>query len=110
MLTGESTPVEKTTGSHVVGARINKNGNIKFRAEKVGSDTAISQIIKLGEDAQGSKAPIAKLADIISGYFVPIVFGLAVIVAIAWYISGKDIEFALSIFIARSEERRVGKD
>src|SRR5699024_6285539 len=66
----------------------------------VGSDTAISQIIKLVEDAQGSKAPIAKLADIISGYFVPIVFGLAVIVAIAWYISGKDIEFALSIFIA----------
>ena len=100
MLTGESIPVEKTTGSHVVGASINKNGNIKFRAEKVGSDTAISQIIKLVEDAQGSKAPIAKLADIISGYFVPIVFGLAVIVAIAWYISGKDIEFALSIFIA----------
>ena len=100
MLTGESIPVEKTTGSHVVGASINKNGNIKFRAEKVGSDTAISQIIKLVEDAQGSKAPIAKLADIISGSFVPIVFGLAVIVAIAWYISGKDIEFALSIFIA----------
>lgn len=100
MLTGESMPVEKSVGSRVVGASINKNGNIKFMAEKVGSDTAISQIIKLVEDAQGSKAPIAKLADVISGYFVPIVFGTAVIVSIAWYISGKDIEFALSIFIA----------
>ena len=100
MLTGESIPVEKSVGSHVVGARINKNGTIKFKAEKVGSDTAISQIIKLVEDAQGSKAPIAKLADVISGYFVPIVFAIAVIVSIAWFISGKDIEFALSIFIA----------
>ena len=100
MLTGESIPVEKSVGSHVVGASINKNGTIKFKAEKVGSDTAISQIIKLVEDAQGSKAPIAKLADVISGYFVPIVFAIAVIVSIAWFISGKDIEFALSIFIA----------
>ena len=100
MLTGESIPVEKSVGSHVVGASINKNGTIKFKAEKVGSDTAISQIIKLVEDAQGSKAPIAKLADVISGYFVPIVFAIAVIVSIAWFISGKDIEFVLSIFIA----------
>ena len=100
MLTGESIPVEKSVGSHVVGASINKNGTIKFKAEKVGSDTAISQIIKLVEDAQGSKAPIAKLADVISVYFVPIVFAIAVIVSIAWFISGKDIEFALSIFIA----------
>ena len=100
MLTGESIPVEKSVGSHVVGASINKNGTIKFKAEKVGSDTAISQIIKLVEDAQGYKAPIAKLADVISGYFVPIVFAIAVIVSIAWFISGKDIEFALSIFIA----------
>ena len=100
MLTGESIPVEKSVGSHVVGASINKNGTIKFKAEKVGSDTAISQIIKLVEDAQSSKAPIAKLADVISGYFVPIVFAIAVIVSIAWFISGKDIEFALSIFIA----------
>ena len=83
MLTGESIPVEKSVGSHVVGASINKNGTIK-----------------LVEDAQGSKAPIAKLADVISGYFVPIVFAIAVIVSIAWFISGKDIEFALSIFIA----------
>ena len=100
MLTGESIPVEKSVGSHVVGASINKNETIKFKAEKVGSDTPISQIIKLVEDAQGSKAPIAKLADVISGYFVPIVFAIAVIVSIAWFISGKDIEFALSIFIA----------
>ena len=73
MLTGESIPVEKNPGSSVIGASINKNGTIKFRAEKIGSYTVISQIIKLVEDAQGAKAHIAKLADIISGYFVPVV-------------------------------------
>ena len=73
MLTGESIPVEKNIGDKVTGASINKNGSIKFRADKVGSDTALAQIIKLVEDAQGKKAPIAKLADTVSGYFVPVV-------------------------------------
>ena len=99
MLTGESIPVEKSVGSHVVGASINKNGTIKFKAEKVGSDTAISQIIKLVEDAQGSKAPIAKLADVISGYFVnSICYSRDSIYSLVYI--RKDIEFALSIFIA----------
>ncbi len=100
MLTGESIPVEKSIDSKVIGASINKNGVIKYRATKVGGDTALAQIIKLVEEAQGSKAPIAKLADIISGYFVPIVIALAVISGIAWLIAGNDISFALKIFIA----------
>lgn len=100
MLTGESIPVEKTVGSSVIGASINKNGFIKYKATKVGKDTALSQIIKLVEDAQGSKAPIAKLADIISSYFVPIVIGLAFVAAIGWFIGGKDLEFSLTIFIS----------
>ncbi|MCC3867514.1 heavy metal translocating P-type ATPase [Terrisporobacter mayombei] len=100
MLTGESIPVEKNMGSSVVGASINKNGTIRFRAEKVGSDTAISQIIKLVEDAQGSKAPIAKLADIIAGYFVPVVVVIAIIAGLAWFISGKGAVFSLTVFIA----------
>ena len=79
MLTGESIPVEKHVGDSVVGASINKNGSIKYKATKVGKDTALAQIVKLVEDAQGSKAPIARLADIISGYFVPIVMVLAVL-------------------------------
>ena len=100
MLSGESIPVEKSPGSQVVGASINKNGSIKFKADKVGSDTVISQIIKLVEDAQGSKAPIAKLADIISGYFVPVVVTIAIISGLAWYIAGKGTVFALTVFIA----------
>ncbi|MEG1066972.1 MAG: HAD-IC family P-type ATPase, partial [Erysipelotrichaceae bacterium] len=75
-------------------------GTIKFEAEKVGSDTVISQIIKLVEDAQGSKAPIAKMADIISGYFVPIVVVLAIVSGLAWFIAGKGTVFALTVFIA----------
>lgn len=100
MLTGESIPVEKNAGSKVIGASINKNGTIKFKATKVGKDTALSQIIKLVEDAQGSKAPIAKMADVISGYFVPIVMAIAVIAGFAWYISGMSVIFSLTIFIA----------
>ncbi|WP_234117869.1 heavy metal translocating P-type ATPase [Clostridium hydrogenum] len=100
MLTGESIPVEKNIGSSIIGASINKNGSIKYEATKVGRDTALAQIIKLVEDAQGSKAPIAKLADIISGYFVPVVITLAVISSAAWYLSGKDITFTLNIFIS----------
>lgn len=100
MLTGESIPVEKTVGSKVIGASINKTGFIKYKATKVGKDTALAQIIKLVEDAQGSKAPIAKMADIISSYFVPIVIGLAIFASIAWLIAGETGTFSLTIFIA----------
>ncbi|MDU2489773.1 MAG: heavy metal translocating P-type ATPase [Clostridium celatum] len=100
MLTGESIPVEKTVGSKVIGASINKTGFIKYKATKVGKDTALSQIIKLVEDAQGSKAPIAKLADIIASYFVPIVICLAILSSIGWLIAGEDGVFALTIFIS----------
>ncbi len=100
MLTGESIPVEKTIGSNVIGASINKTGFIKYKATKVGKDTALAQIVKLVEEAQGSKAPIAKLADVISAYFVPIVIGLAVIASVGWLIAGETTVFSLTIFIA----------
>lgn len=100
MLTGESIPVEKNVGDHVIGASINKNGTIRYRATKVGRDTALSQIIKLVEDAQGSKAPIAKMADIISGYFVPIVIVIAIVSGLAWYFGGQTGLFALMITIS----------
>lgn len=100
MLTGESMPVEKTEGDKVYAASINKNGVIQFRATKVGGDTALAQIIKLVEDAQGSKAPIAQMADIVSGYFVPIVFMIAVLSFAAWFISGEPFVFAMTIFIS----------
>ena len=100
MLTGESIPVEKKVGDKIIGASINKNGSIRFRATKVGSDTALAQIIKLVEDAQGSKAPIAQTADIVSGYFVPTVFAIATISALIWYFAGQTPVFALTIFIA----------
>ncbi|GFP77290.1 heavy metal translocating P-type ATPase [Clostridium fungisolvens] len=100
MLTGESIPVEKTVGDSVYGASINKNGMIKYKATKVGKDTALAQIIKLVEDAQGSKAPIAKMADIISGYFVPVVIGLALIASITWALLGQGTIFSLTIFIS----------
>lgn len=100
MLTGESIPVEKNPGSRVVGATINKNGTIKFKATKIGKDTVLAQIIKLVEEAQETKAPIAKLADVISGYFVPIVMAIALIAGIAWYISGQTMIFSLTIFVS----------
>lgn len=99
MLTGESIPVEKESGDEVIGASINKNGSIDYRATRVGSDTTLSQIIKLVEDAQGSKAPIARMADIITRYFVPIVIALAVLAGIAWLIAGQSGIFALSVII-----------
>lgn len=99
MITGESIPIEKGIGSQVIGASINKTGFIKYKATKVGKDTALAQIIKLVEEAQGSKAPIAKLADVISGYFVQVVIGLAVIATILWLVAGESIPFALTIFI-----------
>lgn len=100
MLTGESIPVNKQTGDKVFAASINKNGVIQFRATKVGADTALAQIIKLVEDAQGSKAPIAQLADVVSSYFVPIVMGIATLASLIWYFSGQSVEFALTIFIS----------
>lgn len=101
MLTGESMPVEKKFGDKIIGASINKNGTINYKATKVGKDTALAQIIKLVEDAQGSKAPIAKLADVISGYFVPIVMTLAVLAGLGWYfIGGESAVFSLTIFIS----------
>jgi P-type Cu+ transporter len=100
MLTGESIPVEKNPGDLVYAASINGNGSLRFQATRVGADTALAQIIRLVEEAQGSKAPIAKLADIVSGYFVPIVFAIGVISAAAWLIGGQSASFALSIFIA----------
>lgn len=100
MLTGESIPIEKTVGSKVIGASINKNGSIKYKATKVGKDTALSQIIKLVEEAQGSKAPIARLADVISGYFVPIVIGLALLSGLSWYIAGESSLHVFRVFIS----------
>ena len=100
MLTGESIPVDKKKGDNIYAASINKNGTVTFKATKVGAETALSQIIKLVEDAQTSKAPIAKMADIVSGYFVPIVFGIAVLAFISWMIAGKGVEFSLTIFIS----------
>ncbi|QHI71652.1 heavy metal translocating P-type ATPase [Aminipila terrae] len=100
MLTGESIPIEKKEGDKVFAASLNINGSIQFQATKVGSDTALAQIIKLVEDAQGTKAPIAKMADIVSGYFVPIVFSIALIASAAWLITGQTAVFALTIFIS----------
>ncbi|NWK85119.1 copper-translocating P-type ATPase [Staphylococcus sp. GSSP0090] len=84
MLTGESMPVEKTQDDNVIGSTMNKNGSITIEATKVGKDTALASIIKVVEDAQGSKAPIQRLADVISGYFVPIVVGIAILTFIIW--------------------------
>jgi Cu+-exporting ATPase len=102
MLTGESIPVEKNVGDHIIGASFNKNGSIQYKATRVGKDTALAQIIKLVEDAQGSKAPIAKMADIISGYFVPIVILLAFVSALlSWYfLGGETLIYAITIFIS----------
>lgn len=88
MLTGESMPVEKNPGSKVAGATLNKTGSIKFRAEKVGKDTALAQIVRLVEEAQGSKAPIARLADIVAGYFTWGVIGVALTTVVVWSLTG----------------------
>lgn len=101
MLTGESIPVEKSIGDRVVGASINKNGYIKFVAERVGRDTSLSQIIRLVEEAQGKKAPIASLADKVSGIFVPFVMTIALTSGLGWYFIGHEsFEFSLTIFIS----------
>ncbi|WP_010677681.1 heavy metal translocating P-type ATPase [Bacillus timonensis] len=102
MLTGESLPVDKTSGDVLYGSTINKNGFIKMKATKVGRDTALAQIIKVVEDAQGSKAPIQRLADQISGIFVPIVVGIAILTFLVWIIWVSPGEFtpALEVLIA----------
>ncbi|GFN30468.1 hypothetical protein PCURB6_07280 [Paenibacillus curdlanolyticus] len=102
MLTGESIPVEKRAGEAVIGATLNKNGVLKVQATKIGRDTALSQIIKVVEQAQGSKAPIQRIADVISGVFVPIVVGIAVLTFLLWYFAAEpgDVAAALESAIA----------
>ena len=102
MVTGESIPVEKDKGDEVIGATLNTSGAFKFKATKVGKDTVLSQIIKLVEEAQGSKAPIQRLADTVASVFVPVVIGIAIITFIVWLIWGPDpsITFALVSFVA----------
>lgn len=102
MLTGESVPVDKTIGDTVIGSTINKNGFLKIKATKVGKETALAQIIKVVEEAQGSKAPIQRMADVISGIFVPIVVGIAIVTFLVWYFAVSPGEFAVALekFIA----------
>lgn len=99
-ITGESIPVEKEVGDNVVSGTINKNGYLKVKATKVGEDTTLSQIIKLVEEASNSKAPISRLADKVSGVFVPVVISIASLATIFWILQGQSFEFALSIGIA----------
>ncbi len=99
-LTGESLPVDKKPGDKLTGASVNRNGFLKMRAERVGEDTALAQIIRLVEDASASKAPIAKLADRVSGVFVPVVIGIALVSALIWLALGYGPAFSLSIGIA----------
>mgnify|MGYP000924867666 FL=1 len=100
MITGESIPVSKNPGDKVIGGSINKNGSIQFEATEIGKDTVLSQIIKLVEEAQGSKAPISRMADIVAGYFVPIVIGIATVTGIIWFMSGSGLTAALTFFIS----------
>jgi Cu+-exporting ATPase len=102
MITGESMPVKKEKGNEVIGATINKTGSFQFQATKVGKDTALAQIIKLVQDAQGSKAPIQRLADVISGYFVPIVISIAIATFVVWFSFGPSpaLTFAILNFVA----------
>ena len=100
MLTGESLPVTKKVENEVIGASINKNGFIKYRANKVGKDTVLAQIIKLVEDAQNSKAPIARIADTISGYFAYAVLAVAILAGVLWYIAGQDMTFVMVIVVS----------
>ena len=100
IITGESMPVEKQTGDSVIGAAINLSGYAEVRATKVGQDSTLNQIIKLVEEASATKAPVARLADKISGVFVPVVIAIAVVAAVVWLLLGYDTEFALSTGIA----------
>ncbi|MFC1932398.1 heavy metal translocating P-type ATPase [Chloroflexota bacterium] len=102
MITGESIPAEKEAGDEVIGASINKTGSFKFEATRVGKDTTLAQIVRLVEEAQGSKAPIQRLADVIASYFVPIVIGIAIITFIVWYFAGPSpaLTYAILNFVA----------
>src|SRR3989338_3615817 len=100
MVSGESIPVEKVKGDPVIGATINKTGAFRMRATKVGSDTFLAQVVRFVEEAQASKAPMQALADQVSAYFVPVVFGIAVLAAAVWLLLGFDLGFALQIFVA----------
>ena len=100
MLTGESLPVEKHTGDQVIGATINKNGTFKFEATKIGKDTVLAQIIKMVEDAQGSKAPIQKIADRVSGIFVPVVLGIALVTFLVWTFGDYNLKMGIVSAVA----------
>jgi Cu+-exporting ATPase len=100
MLTGESLPVDKAIGDRLAGATVNGQGMLVFRATAVGKDTALARIVRLVEEAQGSKAPIAALADKVSGVFVPVVVAIAVLAAGSWLLAGQSVEFALRVFVA----------
>ncbi|MFQ5432272.1 MAG: heavy metal translocating P-type ATPase [Nitrospinota bacterium] len=100
MITGESMPVNKKQNDKLIGGTVNGESTIEIRAERVGAETMLARIIKLVEDAQGSKAPIAKMADQVSGIFVPVVAATALLSALAWYVSGQPFTFALTIFIS----------
>jgi len=100
MITGEPIPASKKEGDNVIGATINRTGSFKFKATKVGRDTVLSQIIKMVEEAQGTKAPIQRLADRVAAVFVPVVIGLAALTFLAWYFIGREPLFALLNFIS----------
>ena len=100
MITGESIPITKKEGDKVIGGSINKNGAIQIKATEIGGNTVLSQIIKLVEEAQDSKAPISRMADIVAGYFVPIVIVIAIITGIIWYMTGAGIVSAISFFVS----------
>lgn len=100
MLTGESLPVDKKEGDAVYAGAINQNGTLEVRLERIGEDTALGGMIKLVEEAQGSKAPIARLADVVSGYFVPVVMAIAFLSAVAWKLGGQSWGFCLSILVS----------
>ncbi len=102
MLTGESIPVEKKTGDEVIGASINKTGSFQFEATRVGKDTTLAQIIRMVDEAQGSKAPIQRLADVVASYFVPAVISIAVVTFLVWYFTGPSpaLTFAILNFVA----------
>jgi len=100
LLTGESIPIEKSVGDEVIGGTMNKEGWLKIKATRVGADTALAQIVRLVEEAQGSKAPVQRLADRVSAYFVPAVLAIGIITFLAWYLSGASLAFSLTAFIA----------
>jgi Cu+-exporting ATPase len=101
MITGESIPVEKHVGDSVIGATINKHGNIQFKATKIGANTTLSQIIKLIQDAQQNKAPIQRFADTVSAYFVPAIIGIATLSFLIWYfVVGKELSFSILIAVS----------